>query len=156
MTDAVFVDTNVLVYVEDQTEPEKQARAEAWLSSLWTSGAGRVSVQILNELYSVLTRKLKPGLPRAEARHRVRLLRAWEPQQLDEAVLERAFDLEDRFALSWWDALVIAAAQEQGCRWILSEDLQAGQVFDGVEVLSPFTTDPNAWPPRPLRAHDGP
>src|SRR5438132_98883 len=110
MTAAVFVDTNVLVYAKDTTEPEKQPRAEAWLRHLWDSMAGRVSVQVLNEYYAVTTRKLQPGLKPEEARADVRSLRAWRPVSLDTALLESAWKTEDRFGLSFWDAPVGGAA----------------------------------------------
>ncbi len=69
MTDPIFVDTNIFVYSVDTTVAPKQLRARHWLQTLWHAGAGRVSIQASNEFYVVVTRNLKPGLPRAEARH---------------------------------------------------------------------------------------
>ncbi len=142
MTAPIFVDTNVLLYARDASEPEKQPVAAAWLEALWHDRTGRLSVQVLQEYYAVATRKFKPGLPRAEARADIRNLVAWQPIAIDEGVLEMAWGVQDRFGLSWWDALIVAAAKRGGCRWLLTEDLQHGQDLDGVEVVSPFVVEP--------------
>src|SRR5512139_1680189 len=108
---AVFVDTNVLVYARDASERRKQPRAAEWLQRLWQERRGRVSTQVLQEYYVVVTSKLKPGIPVAEAREDVRLLQAWQPVAPDLALLEDAWDIHDRHHLSFWDAQVVAAAQ---------------------------------------------
>jgi predicted nucleic acid-binding protein len=141
---ACFVDTNVLVYARDASEPEKQQAAELWLRALWARRMGRVSAQVLNEYYVVVTEKLKPGLPRDAARADVRSLTAWAPVPMDGMVIERAWSIQDRFGLAWWDALVVSAAQMAGCAWLLSEDLNDGQVLDGVRVVNPFRSEPGA------------
>lgn len=140
MTGPVFVDTNVLVYRHDASEPAKQARAEDWYQYVWRRRAGRLSYQVLQELYSTLTRKLKPRFDVDRARALVRGLAAWQPVATDVALLERAWRLEARFSLSWWDALIVAAAQASECRVLLTEDLQAGQMFETVRVVDPFAT----------------
>ena len=145
MTGPVFVDTNVLVYRADASDRLKQARADAWYRFLWRSRAGRLSFQILLELYSILTRKLTPGFEESEAREIVRELTAWQPIPVDLTVVERAWLLQRDHLLSWWDALVVAAAQTCECRVLLTEDLQDGQVFDAVRVVSPFAL-PNRTP----------
>jgi predicted nucleic acid-binding protein len=133
-----FVDTNVLVYARDASEPDKQPCAEAWMQHLWRTRSGRTSVQVLNEYYVTVTRKLSPGLDRSSARDDVRDLRAWRPAVVDDSTMTLAWDLEDRFSLSWWDSLVVASAIELGCDDLLSEDLQDGQRFDGLVVKNPF------------------
>ena len=145
MTGPVFVDTNVLVYRADASDPVKQARADAWYRFLWQARAGRLSFQILLELYSILTRKLTPGFDQPEAREIVRELTAWRPVLVDLTVVERAWLLQKDHLLSWWDSLVVAAAQTCECRVLLTEDLQDGQVFDSVRVVSPFAL-PNRTP----------
>ncbi len=144
MTVAVFVDTNVLVYAKDTTELQKQPKAEEWLSQLWDSSAGRISVQVLNEYYDVTTRKLQPGLKPEEARADVRSLRAWRPLALDTSLLESAWRIQDRFQLSFWDSLIVAAAHASGCEYLLTEDLQHDAEFDGMRVIDPFVTDPQS------------
>jgi predicted nucleic acid-binding protein len=137
-----FVDTNVLVYARDASEPAKQPAAARWLRLLWATRAGRVSSQVLNEYYSVVTEKLRPGLSRDEARADVRSLMAWAPVPTDGPVVEGAWTVQDRYGLSWWDALVASAAQVAGCAWLLTDNLQHGQVLDGVTVVDPFRTEP--------------
>jgi len=137
-----FFDTNVLVYARDASEPAKQPAAERWLRLLWAARSGRVSAQALNKHYSVVTEKLRPGLSRDEARADVRNLMAWAPVPTDGPVVEGAWTVQDRHGLSWWDALVVSAAQVAGCAWLVAEDLQNGQVLDGLKVVDPFRTEP--------------
>ena len=151
MTGPVFVDTNVFVYRSDASDPVKQARADAWHAFFWRSRAGRLSFQVLLELYATLTRKLKPAVDAREAREIVRELTEWKPISVGAAVAERAWFLEERHALSWWDALIVAAAQVCECDVLLTEDLQHGQVFDGVRVVSPFAA-PDRTPSEVLAA----
>ena len=141
MTDLVFVDTNVIVYQRDATEPEKQPRAAAWMETLWRRRIGRISTQVLNEFYVTVTRKLSPGLPAEEARQQVADYFAWSPLPVDGRLISRAWGLEQRYAISYWDALIVAAAQLARCRYVLTEDLQHDQSFDSVQVKDPFRTD---------------
>lgn len=144
MSAMVFVDTNVLVYDQDLSETVKQPRAHRWLRHLWMSRRGRLSVQVLSEYYHTVTRKLNPGRPVALARDDVRDLEAWKPVPVSSAVLQGAWALEARFSLSWWDALVVSAAQVSGCAFLLTEDLQDGHDFDGLRVIDPFVHDIDA------------
>ena len=140
MTGPVFVDTNVVVYRYDARAPEKQSRADDWLKMLWNCRSGRLSFQVLQECYATLTRKLKPAMATADAQRVVRALAAWRPVPVDLPVLERAWLLQGRFSLSWWDALIVAAAQASECRVLLTEDLQHGQEFDMIRVVDPFAS----------------
>lgn len=151
MTEPVFVDTNVFVCQSDASDSEKQARADRWCAALWRSRSGRVSVQVLLELYATLTRKLKAGIEPSEAREIVSEISAWRPIPVDLSVIRRAWSLEQRYSLSWWDSLIVAAAQVGQCTVLLTEDLQHGQVFDGVCVVNPFVT-PGHAPEEILRA----
>ena len=150
---AVFVDTNVLIYSEDGRVPEKQAQALAWLRVLWQRRAGRLSNQVLNEFYTNVTRKIKPPMQPGDARAEVRRYQRWQPWAIDHPTVETAWSVESRFGFSYWDALIVASAQTLGCRYLLSEDLQHGQVVDSVQILNPFLigpeildTDPSAPP----------
>jgi predicted nucleic acid-binding protein len=138
----VFVDTNLFVYRFDTTEPGKQRRSERWHEHLWRERTGRLSVQVLQELYSSLTRKLDQPMEPAEARTVVRSLLSWDPVPVDPRTIEGAWRLEDRYSLSWWDALIVSAAQIAGCRHLLTEDLSHGQDLDGVQVVNPFQVEP--------------
>lgn len=140
MTGLVFVDTNVLIYALDERDPAKRSAALDWRRELWKSGRGRVSFQVLHECYWQLLR-LWPH-KRTEAQAEVRDLLEWKPLAVDAAVLENAWKLQDRYQLSFWDSLIVAAAKAAGCASLLTEDLQAGQDLDGVKVLNPFLTEP--------------
>ena len=142
MTAPVFVDTTVLVYAIDLAAGDRHAAARRWMEVLWHRQQGRVSVQVLQEFYVTVTRKLRPGLSPAEAQQEVRTLLPWAPLEMSPALMERAWHLESRYQLYWWDALIVASAQALGCRTLLTEDLQHGQQLDGVVVCSPFRVAP--------------
>ena len=143
MNQLVFVDATVLVYLRDSTEPEKQRQAAEWVGHLWGSGLGRTSVQVLQEYYVTVTMKLDPGLPIEDAREDVLALRAWRPIRPDADTFEEAWAAEDRYSLTFWDALIVASARRLGCSILLTEDLQDGQDLDGLVVRSPFTSRPS-------------
>jgi predicted nucleic acid-binding protein len=142
MSAACFVDTNVLVYFRDAAEPEKQTQAQAWLTELWRRRLGRISHQVLQEYYVTVTQRLSPGLSRDEARTDVRNLITWNPVGVDGLLIESAWSVQDRFMLSWWDALIVAAAQRSDCGFLLTEDLQHEQRLDDLVVVSPFQARP--------------
>ncbi len=139
---AVFVDTNVLLYSEDGANGAKQAQAIAWLERLWQRRLGRLSTQVLNEFYVNVTRKITPAMPAGDARAEVRRYQRWQPWAIDHATVESAWSVESRYGLNYWDALIVAAAQAQGCRFLLSEDLQHRQQIDSVQILNPFLVGP--------------
>jgi predicted nucleic acid-binding protein len=133
-----FIDTNVLLYAHDLSEPVKQPIAEGILSELWARRQGRLSMQVLQEFYYNATRKLKPGLGDDDAREVVRTLQAWKPIRTDEGMLESAWIYMDRFGFSWWDAQIVAAAKRADCSTLLTEDLQHGLDVDGMKIINPF------------------
>jgi len=140
MTAPVFVDTNVLIYALDRGDLKKQEAARAWRAELWKSHRGRISFQVLQEFYVNVAQKWPSA--REQARAEVRDLLAWRPAQVDEAILERAWRIQDRYQLSFWDALIVAAAKSLACRYLLTEDLQADQELDGITVINPFLRGP--------------
>ena len=154
MTGPVFVDTNVLVYRHDASEPSKQSRADAWIKSLARNRSGRLSFQVLQEFYSVVTRRARPPVAERQARSVVRDLMAWQPAAIDLATLERAWVVQDRHSVSWWDALIVAAAQQSECAVLLTEDMQPGQKFGAVRVIDPFAS-PDRSPAEVLQELDG-
>src|SRR5262245_49445828 len=111
MTEKAFVDTNVFVYAFDTAHRAKQATAAAMLDVLWREQSGRTSMQVLNELYVTLTRKLSRKIAPESAWDIVVSLAAWDPQPVDRELLVRWREIEQRYRLSWWDSLVVAAAQ---------------------------------------------
>lgn len=138
----VFVDTNVLLYAQDPRSPDKQQRASGWLAACWRNTCGRISTQVLNELY-VNLRRTAPRLAVDECRALVRRYRAWNPWTVDDSTVDIAWRLQDEASLSYWDALMVAAAQQQGCDALLTEDLQHDRQFAGVRILNPFITGPD-------------
>jgi predicted nucleic acid-binding protein len=142
MADRYFVDTNVLVYTRDASEHQKQVRAKQWMEYLWYTHSGRFSYQVLQEYYVVVTEKLEPGLKHEQARLDIRLLLTWQPVPVDSRILENAWFLQDHHMLSWWDALVVSAAQFSECSYILTEDLQEGKSYGKLVVTNPFHTEP--------------
>lgn len=143
MSGDVFVDTNVLVYARDSDAGPKRERAAAWLEHLWHERRGALSVQVLQEYYVVVTSKLDPGLEPRTARDDIRDLEAWSPLPIDGDLLDAGWEIEDRYGFSWWDSLIVAAAQRLGCTTLLTEDLQHGQTLGDVEVLDPFEAKPD-------------
>ena len=141
-----FVDTNILVYFRDASEPEKQTLAAKWLTGLWRSRTGKLSFQVLNEYYVTVTQRLTPGLKPEAARADVRNLLAWNPIRVDRMIIEAGWIVQDRYHLSWWDSLIVAAAQAAGCDYLLSEDLQHQQQFDGMYIVNPFMVSPDRIP----------
>lgn len=139
MTALTFVDANVLVYARDKREAMKQPIARQWLELLWRERTGRTSTQVLNECYVTLTRKLVTGLSSDAAWDYVHELFAWMPQPIDLDVVLRAREVQQRHSLSWWDSLIVGAAQAQNCNLLLTEDLQDRAVYGGVTVRNPFT-----------------
>jgi predicted nucleic acid-binding protein len=133
-----FVDTNILVYARDSSNPAKQARATSVLELLWRNGTGRLSTQVLQEYYVTVTRKLRPGLPPDEAREDIRDLLVWNPRPVTADVLENAWEIEDHWKLSWWDSLIVAAALDCRVTTLLSEDLQDGLAVHSLKILNPF------------------
>lgn len=141
MTDRQFVDTNIWVYALDAADPVKQARARAVLDP----DAGNdlvVSAQVLGEFYVTITRKLAIPVPEAVARDLVAAMARLPVVPLDGRLVADAIAGSSAWQLSYWDALVVAAAQAAGANRLLTEDLQAGRVIEGVVIEDPFRSEP--------------
>lgn len=142
MSALVFVDTHVLLYSYDERDKAKQARAREWLTWCWKGNKGRISTQVLNELYNNAITKFRNTVTVHQARTEVRRLRLWQPPHLDTYTVDGAWDLQDRYSLGYWDALILSSAHQQGCNYLLTEDLQHGQQLDAVKVVNPFLLTP--------------
>ncbi len=138
MSARVFVDSNVLIYAHDLDAGEKRERASQLLVALWQGGTGVLSTQVLQEFYVNVTRKIANPLPRHQARDLVRRYAVWEVFQNDWDSIAAASELEERYQLSFWDALIVAAAQRLGASKIVTEDLSHGQSLAGVIIQNPF------------------
>jgi len=132
------VDTNVLVYAYDVTDDRRHATAQAVLRELWSWRTGVISTQVLQEFYVVATRKLAQPLSRAAARDVVVDYSTWPVVQVDPTLVLSASILEEEQTLSFWDALVVGAAQRAGAVRLLSEDLQDGRTIGTVVIEDPF------------------
>ncbi|ADJ29183.1 PIN domain-containing protein [Nitrosococcus watsonii] len=146
MTGICFVDTNILVYFRDASEPEKQARSGKWLAELWRLRKGQLSFQVLNEYYVTVTQKLNPGLDSMEARADIRNLIAWQPISINQGLIESAWIIQDQYQFSWWDSLIVSAAQQVNSNYLLTEDLQHEQQLGGVTIINPFIQGPVVLP----------
>jgi len=137
MTGPCFVDANVFIYARDARDARKQERAMQWIEVLWRDRLGRTSAQAIAEFYAVATRKL--GMAPERAWQTAERYFAWNPHPVDETLLRRAREIELRYKLSWWDSMIVAAAQLQDCVLLLTEDLQDRAAFGAVTARSPFT-----------------
>jgi predicted nucleic acid-binding protein len=133
-----FVDTNVLAYAHDASDPGRQAIARGVLEELWADRSGVLSTQVLQEFYVVATRKFHPPLRRVEAREILALYSTWTIVAVDVALILDAATLEEAAQLSFWDALIIEAARRAGAVRLVSEDLAAGRVFGETTIVNPF------------------
>jgi len=138
MTVKAFVDTNILVYAYDRGAGARHEIAVQLLEQLWLEGNGILSTQVLQEFYVNVRRKAQHPVTAEQARALVSDYLAWDPIVNDGAAMLNAIDLEKLFQLSFWDSLILAAAQKGGAAIIYSEDFNHGQKFDSIEIRNPF------------------
>jgi predicted nucleic acid-binding protein len=139
MSDRFFVDTNVLAYLFDDAAPEKKERSEALIQYALDSKAGVISFQVVQEFFSLAFRRFTPPMSSTEAEHFLAMtLGPLLAIQSSYALYSKALQLTRHHSLSWYDALIVAAAIEGGCRILYTEDLQHGQEFDTLRVQNPF------------------
>jgi predicted nucleic acid-binding protein len=132
-----FVDTDVLVYLHDLDTPAKQKAAAKLLDELWREQTGVLSVQVLQEFYVTVTRKIGKPLTKDAAREIVNTYAAW-CGETSAAEVAAAFRIEVESRIGFWDALIVASAAKAGAVRIVSEDMNAGQVIAGVRIQNPF------------------
>ena len=131
-----FFDTNVLLYADDKSSPVKQRRAQEIIGQHRRDRTGVLSIQILQEYFAGVTRKLR--VDTATARRQVELLAEFDVVVPDVPDVLAAIDLHRLHQFSLWDGLVLHSAQQAGCRVLLTEDFQTGRTFDGVLIVNPF------------------
>jgi len=131
-----FFDTNVLVYADDKASLAKQRRAIELVAEHRRAGTGVVSLQVLQEYFVTVTRKL--GVDARLARRKVELLAEFDVVAPEVADILAAIDLYRLHGFSFWDALILRAAKQAGCRVLLSEDFQGQREVDGVRAVNPF------------------
>jgi predicted nucleic acid-binding protein len=131
-----FFDTNVLLYADDESTPAKQRRSRTLVAEHRRSGTGVISLQVLQEYFMNLTRKLHVD-PRI-ARRKVEMLAEFDVAAPEVGDILAAIDLHRLHGFSFWDALILRSAQQAGCSVLLSEDFQEGREIDGIRIVNPF------------------
>lgn len=138
MTAKTFVDTNILLYVYDHASGWKQEICKQQVQELWRQRCGVISTQVLQEFYNNATRELPNPMSYAAARTEVKLYEAWETIRVDPALIYTASEIQEAHTLSFWDSLIIVAAQRASADILLSEDLNHGQIIGGVRIHNPL------------------
>lgn len=134
----VFVDTNILVYAHDSDSGSKHIVAKNLLEELWENKNGRISLQVLQEFYVTLSLKLPKPVPRKTVRELISAYQAWGVYSPKTEDILAASKLQDKYSLSFWDSLIIVAAQNSGAKKLLSEDMQNAQKIGDVTIHNPF------------------
>lgn len=138
MADKYFVDTNILIYAHDRSAGVKHERARQLVERLWTTGQGVLSTQVLQELCVNLRRKVARPLPVEEVRPLIQDYLSWEIVINPPVSVIQALEIEVRYKTSFWDALVLQAAESCGAAILYSEDLAAGQKYGTIRVVNPL------------------
>ena len=133
-----FLDTNVLIYAFDTSEPEKREVALRVIADNTGNGTGVISTQVLQEFYVIATRKLDPPVPAPDAEKAVERLAHLPCPLIDPPLVVAAVRTSRKHRLSFWDALILETALSGGCTTLLTEDLQDGFELRGLTVVNPF------------------
>lgn len=153
MTAVVFVDTSILIYAHDRGAGEKRIRAARALEQLWDEQNGRVSVQVLQEFYVTVTQKL--ATTRTSAREVVRTYTPWVHYPTTPETILRASEISELAQISFRDSLIVASAEQAGASQLYTEDLNAGQIIAGVEIVNPLVpTGDDLSPATPVSVHE--
>jgi predicted nucleic acid-binding protein len=137
MSAEVFLDTNVLVYAFDADAGPKQAIARAAVRTSIAQDSAAISTQVLSEFYLVVTQKIASSMGAGDAGSLIDLFATMRVVETDVPLVRQAIDTQQRHRVSFWDALILAAAERAGCARVLSEDLASGQTYGGVAVENP-------------------
>ena len=138
MSDRHFLDTNILVYAYDKSEPEKQERAQNLLTDGIEQEHSVLSVQVLGEFFNVVTHHIPQPMTSSEALEIIVMLSILPVQEIDLTMVKRAIDTHETYQISYWDALIVSAAERAGCNRIISEDFSDGQTYQNILVCNPF------------------
>jgi predicted nucleic acid-binding protein len=137
--DKIFLDTNILIYAYDVSAGKKHEMAKTILMDLWNSGKGVLSIQVLQEFFVNITKKVSKPLDINTAKDIIKDLLKWDVVMIDGESLLEAVEIHIRHQYSFWDSMILKAAQKGGAVLLLSEDLMHGQTIDGVKIKNPFT-----------------
>jgi len=136
--DKIFIDTNILVYGHDVDAGQKHQIARSTLVELWEQRTGVMSVQVLQEFYVTMTRKVLRPLPPNKVRNIIQDYFSWHIEMNDPLSVLVASRIEENYRISFWDALIVTAASKANVSKILTEDLQAGRLIEGILIENPF------------------
>ncbi len=138
MTGAAFVDSNILIYAHDADAGFRQERAAALLRDLWETRRGRLSTQVLQEFYVNVTQKIKVRLDRAAAREVIRNYVSWAEIPTTPETVLRACEIGETWRVSFWDAMIVAGAEQNQVSRLYTEDLAHGSIIAGICIVNPF------------------
>jgi predicted nucleic acid-binding protein len=141
MKDKAFLDTNIIVYAHDRSSGEKHKTAKEIMEYLWQSKKGVISVQVLQEFFVCVTKKIAKPLLLRNARMILEYLSSWDVVVNDKYITLKAIDLQEKYRFSFWDSLIIQAANQSQAGILFSEDLPDGQVVAGLKIINPFTKE---------------
>jgi len=141
MRDKIFLDTNIIVYAHDRSSSDKHEAAKEIMDYLWESRKGVISVQVLQEFFVCITKKIVKPLLIKNARIILEYLSNWDVVVNDKYITLKAIDLHEKYRFSFWDSLVIQAAIQGQAGILLSEDLPDGQIVKDLRILNPFTEE---------------
>ena len=141
MSDRYFIDTNIIVYAHDNSCPDKQIRAQEIIFNGMRGNNGTISAQVLSEFFVTVTKKNKQNYSAAAAKHEILLLSHLQVVDIDYDLVIRAVGIQDLYSLSYWDSLILSAAERSGCDTLYSEDLSHGQKYEGIQCINPFIVE---------------
>ncbi|MCJ7566523.1 MAG: PIN domain-containing protein [Anaerolineales bacterium] len=133
-----FVDTNIIVYAHDLSAGAKHDRARELMQTLWDTGIGCISIQVLQEFFVAVTRKVARPIKTVDAARVIKDLATWNLHQPNANDVLGAIELQRYHQASFWDAMILWSASQMGCSKLYSEDLSSDQIYESVLVVNPF------------------
>ncbi len=138
MSDRYFIDTNIIVYAHDKKYPRKQIKAQKLIFNGMRESLAVISAQVLSEFFVTVTKKSKQNYSFAAAKHEIMLLSHLQVVDIDFNLVIRAVSIKELYQLSYWDSLILSAAERSECGILYSEDLSSGQKYGKVLCQNPF------------------
>jgi predicted nucleic acid-binding protein len=138
MKDKVFLDTNILIYAHDMDAGLKHDMALSIIEKIWEEEIGIISTQVIQEFYVNVTRKIPNPITPVQARGIILNYFSWQVEAIEPQTILSASEIEEKYILSFWDSLIIATASQSEAGKILTEDLNDGQIIEGVLIENPF------------------
>lgn len=133
-----FLDANIVVYAHDQSAGDKQKIAQELIRSLWESRNGCLSIQVLQEFYVTVTQKVPIPMETEMAARVIEDLSFWRVHEPGSKDVLEAITLQQRYDISFWEAMILQSAIQSGCQVIWSEDLASNRSYEGIRLVNPF------------------